>query len=70
VFGGAARTAVLGIPHTVVAWYTWRDDRRTDAAAVLAGGLLPGWIAVEALVIDERSFPDPPAFWFAVNSLK
>ena len=55
-FGGTALALVVGIPTTVLARYAWRGDRNTDRAAVVAGSLLIGWIAVELAVIRELSW--------------
>ncbi len=59
VFGAAALTLVVAVPHTVAAGYAWRGDHRTDTAAAVAGGLLLGWLAVEWLVLREASFLEP-----------
>ncbi|MGV1008265.1 MAG: hypothetical protein ACOYBY_06615 [Dermatophilaceae bacterium] len=59
VFGGLALALVVGVPTSVVAWLAWHADARTDAAAVLAGVLLVGWIVVEYLFLRELSFFHP-----------
>lgn len=67
LFGGIALALVVGVPTAGVAWLAWRGDARTDAAAVLAGGCLVGWIAVQMLIIRELSFFHPT--YLAVGAL-
>jgi RsiW-degrading membrane proteinase PrsW (M82 family) len=59
VLGGIALALVVGIPTTLVAGLAWVGDERTDAAALVAGVLLVGWIVVEYLFIRELSFFQP-----------
>ena len=40
-------------PATWLAWLAWRGDTRTDAAALICGALLIGWIGVELIVVRE-----------------
>jgi hypothetical protein len=56
VFGGIALAIVVGIPTTIVARYAWNGNRNIGAAALAAGTLLIGWIAVELAVIREFSW--------------
>ncbi len=59
VLGGIALTVIVGVPTTWLAWLAWRSDPRTDAVALLSGGLLIGWILVELAFIREFSFFHP-----------
>ncbi len=57
--GASALVTVVAVPHTVVAWYAARDDRRADPAAVAAGGLLVGWIGAQRVLLTDRSLLQP-----------
>jgi hypothetical protein len=57
--GGLALTVIVAAPTTRLAWLAWRGDSRTDAAAVMSGGLVIGWIIVELAFIREFSFFHP-----------
>ncbi len=59
VLGGFALTVIVAAPSTVLAWWAWRGDRRTDRAAVVTGVLVIGWIVVELAFIKELSFFHP-----------
>ena len=59
VFGAAALTAIVAVPFTVLATLAWKADRRAALAAVAAGALLVGWIAVELAFIRSVSFLQP-----------
>lgn len=59
VFGGIALAVVVGVPMTAVAWLASRGDSRTNLAAVIAGALLIGWIAVEIGVMQTYSWLQP-----------
>lgn len=59
VLGGIALALVVGVPTSVVAWFAWHGDERTDVAAVGAGVLVVGWIVMELLFIRELSFFHP-----------
>ncbi len=59
VLGGVALALIVAVPTTVLAWFAWHGDERTDAAAVFAGVLVIGWIVVELLVIRELTFFHP-----------
>lgn len=59
LLGGIALALVVGVPTSVVAWFAWHGDERTDAAAVAAGVFVIGWIVVELLFIRELSFFHP-----------
>ena len=56
VFGGVALAIVVGIPTTIVALYAWSGNRNIGPAALVAGTLLIGWIAVELAAIREFSW--------------
>ncbi|WAL68947.1 hypothetical protein ORV05_14635 [Amycolatopsis cynarae] len=64
VFGGAALAVVVGVPMTVAAWLAARRDTRSSIAAVIAGSLLVGWIAVEIGFVQSYSWIQP-VFAFA-----
>lgn len=64
VFGGAALAVVVGAPMTVAAWLAARRDTRSSIAAVIAGSLLVGWIAVEIGFVQSYSWIQP-VFAFA-----
>jgi hypothetical protein len=57
--GGAALTAAVAVPFSVLAVRAWRADDRTDATAVAIGAVLIGWIAVERAVVGQPSFLNP-----------
>lgn len=59
VLGGFALALVVAVPSTVLAWWAWRGDPRTDLAAVVTGVLVIGWIVVELAFIRELSFLHP-----------
>ncbi|HTZ45045.1 MAG TPA: hypothetical protein VMB79_14385 [Jatrophihabitans sp.] len=59
VAAGLALLAVVGLPGTVLGVLAVRGDRWADAAAVVAGTLLAGWIVVELVVIEEFSLFHP-----------
>jgi hypothetical protein len=63
-FGGAALAVVVGVPMTVVTFLAMRPDSRTNLAAVVAGTLLVGWIAVEIGFVQSYSWLQP-VFAFA-----
>ena len=56
VLGGLALAVIVGIPTTVVAVYAWRGAPAVNHAAVVAGTLLVGWIAIELAFIREPSW--------------
>jgi hypothetical protein len=56
---GLALAAVVGVPFTVVGILAARDDPRTSRAAIVAGGLLIAWIAVQIVVIRSFSVLQP-----------
>jgi hypothetical protein len=58
---GIALAAVVGVPMLVLAVAAWKGDPRTDALALVAGGLLIGWIVVQTAVIRAFS-PFQPAY--------
>lgn len=64
VFGGIALVVVVGLPMTVVTYLGSRRDARTSVAAVIAGSLLVGWIAVEIGFVRSYSWLQP-VFAFA-----
>ena len=51
--GGVTLAVAVGAPATWLAWLAWRGDARTDAAALICGALLIGWIGVELVVARE-----------------
>ena len=55
MLGGIALAAVVAMPFTVVALLAWRGDDRTDAAAMIAGALLIGWIIVQLALLRAPS---------------
>jgi len=59
VLGGLALALIVAVPSTVLAWWAWRGDPRTDLAAVVTGVLVIGWIVVELAFIRELSFFHP-----------
>jgi hypothetical protein len=59
VIGGIALAIIVGLPTAWLAWLAWRADARADAAALLIGMLLIGWILVELAFIREVSFFHP-----------
>jgi len=67
LLGGIALALIVALPTTWVAWLAWHDDPRTDAAALVAGILLVGWILVELAFIREFSFFHPT--YLAVGAL-
>ncbi len=58
-FGGLALAFVVALPTTVLAWFAWHGDPRTDLAALVSGTLVIGWIVVELAFIRELSFFHP-----------
>jgi hypothetical protein len=50
---------IVAVPATWLAWLAWRGDPRIEAAELLTGGLLMGWIIVELAFIREFSFFHP-----------
>ncbi|HET6502890.1 MAG TPA: hypothetical protein VFG87_19225 [Amycolatopsis sp.] len=63
-FAGAALAVIVAVPMTVVSSFGFKGDRRTGAAAVIAGSLLLGWIAVE-IGFTRTSTWIQPVFAFA-----
>ena len=61
VLGGAALAAHVGAPYALLAARSFRGAPSTPATAVVCGGVLLGWIAVEYGFIREFS-PLQPAF--------
>ncbi len=59
VLGGIALALIVAVPSTVLAWLAWQGDPRTDAAALIVGVLIIGWIVVELAFIREFSFFHP-----------
>ena len=59
VLGGLALAVIVAVPATWLAWLAWRGDPRIEAAELLTGGLLMGWIIVELAFIREFSFFHP-----------
>jgi hypothetical protein len=59
VFGGLALAALVAMPCTVLAWFAAQGDRRTDAASVIVGVLIIGWILVELAFIRQLSMFHP-----------
>jgi hypothetical protein len=57
--GGVALALIVALPTTWVSWLAWHDDARADAAALVAGILLVGWILVELAFIRKFSFFHP-----------
>lgn len=55
VLGGLALAAIVAVPLSVLAALAWTGDPRTPEAAVVAGGLLMGWIVVQLAFIRELS---------------
>ncbi|WP_435122460.1 hypothetical protein [Amycolatopsis thermoflava] len=51
VFAGISLGLVIAVPMTVVTWFAARRDPRTSPAAVVAGAVLIGWIAVEVGIV-------------------
>ncbi|WP_236794261.1 hypothetical protein [Amycolatopsis sp. GM8] len=64
VFGGIALALVVGVPMAVVCYLGSRPGTRTSGAAVVAGSLLIGWIAVEIAFVQTYSWLQP-VFAFA-----
>jgi hypothetical protein len=59
VLGGIALALIVGVPSTWLAWLAWRADPRTDAAALIVGILIIGWIVVELAFIRDFSYFHP-----------
>jgi len=59
LLGGIALALIVAVPSTVLAWFAWQGDPRTDAAALIVGVLIIGWIVVELAFIREFSFFHP-----------
>ena len=59
VFGGVALAAVVGVPMALGALMEWQGSRRANAATLIAGVLLVGWIVVEVAVIRSFSWLQP-----------
>lgn len=59
VFAGIALALVVGVPMTVAAHLAGTDRPHFPGAAVLAGVLLVGWIAVEVAFIRSFSWLQP-----------
>jgi hypothetical protein len=59
VLGGIALAIIVGLPTAWLAWLAWRGDARADAAALLIGMILIGWILVELAFIREVSLFHP-----------
>jgi uncharacterized membrane protein len=59
VLGGLALFVTVACPGALLAALAWRGDRRADAAAVVAGALLVGWIAVQLAFIRSFSWFQP-----------
>ena len=51
VFAGITLAVLIAVPMTVVTYLAAHRDTRTSPAAVVAGALVIGWIAVEVGVI-------------------
>lgn len=51
VFAGITLAVLIAVPMSVVTYLAAHRDTRTSPAAVVAGALLIGWIAVEVGVI-------------------
>ncbi|KAA9160222.1 hypothetical protein FPZ12_017895 [Amycolatopsis acidicola] len=64
VFAGVALALVVGVPMTVVACFGSRGNAYTSVAAVVAGSMLIGWIAVEIGFVRTYSWLQP-VFAFA-----
>lgn len=59
VLAGAALAVIVAAPFSVLARCAWHGDPRTAPVAVLAGGLLVGWIAVQVVFLREFSWFQP-----------
>jgi hypothetical protein len=59
VLGGIALALIVAVPSTWLAWLAWQADPRTDAAALIVGILIIGWIVVEFAFIWEFSYFHP-----------
>jgi hypothetical protein len=59
VLGGIALALIVAVPSTMLAWFAWHGDPRTDAAALIVGILVIGWILVELAFLREFSFFHP-----------
>ena len=58
-FGGAALLLTVAVPQAVTGWLVLARHPRAAAVALLAGGLLVGWIVVELLVLRRYFFLQP-----------
>jgi hypothetical protein len=65
VLGGLALLLIVAVPCAVLAVAAARGSAWTDQAAVVAGGLLVGWIVVQLAFIRTLSFFHP--FFIAVG---
>jgi hypothetical protein len=59
VVAGLALVTAVGVPMAVVAVLALRRDRRWSPAAVTAGAVLIGWIALQLLIIRTFSWMQP-----------
>ena len=55
VLGGIALLVIVAVPFTELARRAWTGDPQTELSALVAGGLMVGWIAVEVAFIREFS---------------
>ncbi|WP_020422891.1 hypothetical protein [Amycolatopsis sp. ATCC 39116] len=61
VFAGITLGVLIAVPMTVVTWLAARRDPRTSPAAVVAGAVLIGWIAVEVGIVRTFNVLQPVA---------
>ncbi|AIJ23143.1 hypothetical protein [Amycolatopsis methanolica] len=59
VFAGISLGVLIAVPMTVVTWFAARRDPRTSPAAVVAGTVLIGWIAVEVGIVRTFNVLQP-----------
>lgn len=59
VFAGLALAVIVAVPLTLLAWSAWTGSARTDDVALVVGGLLIGWIAVQIVVLWTFSLFQP-----------
>jgi hypothetical protein len=62
VLAGTALALIVALPALAAAWFAAHDDERTEAAQVVAGVAVMGWIVVQFAIIREFSFLQPTFF--------